>query len=159
MVSYRERLIVEWGEGYRSWVQLANNQDKPVIEIRRTAGDPPFPGFLNFCEHLNSLPSVPQTWREVLSSVKGIYLLINPKTGKKYVGSASGANGFWGRWEEYVASGHGGNVEMRKEPDAEYLVTVLEVASSSAGEQEIRKLEKRWKQKLLTLEFGLNRNL
>src|ERR1035441_6172930 len=45
--EYRGRLIIDWGPGFRSWVQRARNKDKAVIEIRRTASNPPFPGFLD----------------------------------------------------------------------------------------------------------------
>ena len=61
-----EGLIIEWGDGYRAWVQRADLQDKGVIEIRRSAGDPPFPGFLEFSEQLSGLAAVPQSWRVTL---------------------------------------------------------------------------------------------
>jgi len=158
LTEYRGRLTVKWGEGYRAWVQLARQQDKELVEIRRIVGDPSFPGFLDFCERLSGLAAVPLSWREALSSVGGVYLLTCPETGKKYVGSAQGSAGFWGRWEEYVASGHGGNRRMREVPAADYQVTVLEVASSSAGSEVLVQMENRWKQKLLSRKFGLNAN-
>jgi len=158
LAQYRGRVTVEWGAGFRSWVQLARKNDKAIVEIHRTASDPPFPGFLDFCERLGTLPSVPGSWRSVLSAVSGVYLLTNPETGKQYVGSAQGASGFWGRWEEYVASGHGGNRRMRDVPAADYQISVLEVASSSAGPEVMLKMEERWKQKLLSRKYGLNAN-
>jgi hypothetical protein len=156
--DYRGRLIIEWGLGYRSWVQLARKKEKAVVEIRRVASEPPFPGFLDFCERLNGLAAVPASWRAALSAVAGIYLLSNPDTGKQYIGSAQGLGGFWGRWEQYAASGHGGNRRMQDIPAADYQVSVLEVASSSAGPDVLAKMEGRWKQKLLSRKFGLNAN-
>ena len=156
--DYRGRVAVEWGEGYRAWVQRAGSKDKPVIEIRRSISDPPFPGFLDFRERLSRLSAVPSSWREALSSVGGVYLLTCPNSGKQYVGSANGATGFWGRWEDYVASGHGGNRRMEGLPASDYQVTVLEVAASSASTDELLKMESRWKEKLLTRRFGLNGN-
>ena len=158
LTEYRGRLTIEWGDAYRAWVQLARKQDKAAMEIRRSVGEPPFPGFLDFCERLSGLTAVPLSWREVLSSVGGVYLLTCPETGKQYVGSARGSAGFWGRWEEYVASGHGGNRRMREVPPADYQVTVLEVASSSAGSDALDEMENRWKRKLLSRKFGLNAN-
>lgn len=159
LVEYRGRLIVDWGLGYRSWVQLAAKKDKPLLEIRRTAaGERSFPGFLDFREKLSELKAVPLAWRAALSSVSGIYLLVHPETGKQYVGSAQGMGGFWGRWEQYVASGHGGNRRMKDVPTADYQVSVLEVASSSANAEVLTQMEKRWKQKLLSRKFGLNAN-
>jgi hypothetical protein len=158
LTEYRGRLVIDWGPGYRSWFQLAHKKEKPIIEIKRTAGEPPFPGFLNFRARLSELPSVPSSWRTTLSAVAGVYLLINPDTGKQYVGSAQGSSGFWGRWEQYVASGHGGNRRMQDIPAADYQVSVLEVASSSADTDVFATMETRWKQKLLSRKFGLNAN-
>lgn len=158
LADYRGRLTVEWGQGYRSWVQLAHKNEKMVVEIHRAASEPPFPGFLDFCERLSGLAAVPTSWRAALSAVAGIYLLINPESGKQYVGSAQGASGFWGRWEQYASSGHGGNRRMQDVPAADYQVCVLEVASSSAGSDLLAKMEERWKQKLLSRKFGLNAN-
>ena len=156
--EYRGRLIIDWGPGFRSWVQRARNKDKAVIEIRRTASNPPFPGFLDLQASLSTLAVVPSAWRTALSSVNGIYLLVCPVSGKQYVGLAHGAGGFWGRWEEYVASGHGGNKRMLDIPASDYRVSVLEVAPSSADIEALAKMESRWKQKLLSRQFGLNAN-
>jgi len=158
LADYRGRLTIDWGPGFRSWVQRAGKQDKQVIEIRRAAGEPPFPGFLDFRSNLSALVSVPLSWRIALSSVNGIYLLACPSTGRQYVGLAHGIGGFWGRWEEYVASGHGGNKRMLDIPASDYQVSILEVASSSANVEALAKMESRWKQKLLSRQFGLNAN-
>jgi hypothetical protein len=47
---------------------------------------------------------------------------------------------------------------MQDIPAADYQISVLEVASSSAGADVLAKMEERWKQKLLTRKFGLNAN-
>ena len=156
--DYRDRLIINWGPGYRAWVQNARSKDKPILEIRRTAAEPPFPGFLNFHERLSLLAAVPQAWRQALAAVSGVYLLTCPQSGRQYVGSAGGETGFWGRWEDYAASGHGGNKRMLDIPSADYLVSILEVASSAAGPAELIAIENRWKGKLATRKFGLNAN-
>ena len=158
LTEYRGRLVVDWGAGYRSWVQRAQKQDKPIIEIKRYTGEPMFPGFLDFRARLSGLASVPVSWRIALSSVNGVYLLVCPETGRQYVGAAYGEGGFWARWEDYVSSGHGGNIRMKELPDRDYQVSVLEVASSSAGFEQIIGIENRWKETLLTREFGLNKN-
>lgn len=158
LADYRGRLVIDWGPGFRSWVQRARSKDKPVVEIRRAVGDPPFPGFLDFCEHLSRLVSVPQSWRTALSSVGGIYLLVSPEAGSQYVGAAYGDGGFWARWEQYARLGHGGNVRMKDIPAADYQVCILEVTPSSASFEDVMALEARWKRKLLSREFGLNAN-
>jgi hypothetical protein len=156
--DYRGRLIIDWGSGYRSWVQRAKHKNKPVLEIRRQAGEPPFPGFMEFRERLHNLATVPFSWRTALGAVGGVYLLACVKTGKLYVGSAYGEGGFWRRWEDYLVTGHGGNVLMKDLAHAEYQVSILEVASSSTSPADVVAMESRWKAKMLTKEFGLNGN-
>lgn len=53
LAAYSGRLAIEWGEGYRSWFQLAGKKDKAIKEIHRAASEPPFPGFLDFRERLS----------------------------------------------------------------------------------------------------------
>ena len=54
-------------------------------------------------------------WINALNHQKGVYLITDKKTGKKYVGSAYGAEGLWQRWLAYCyTGGHGGNVELIK---------------------------------------------
>ncbi|MBE7537689.1 MAG: GIY-YIG nuclease family protein [Opitutaceae bacterium] len=158
LAAYNGRIVIDWGPGFRAWVQRADSKDKTIVEIRRSISDPPFPGFLDFREHLSRLATVPVAWREALSSVCGIYLLTCPTTGRCYVGSAGGERGFWGRWENYVSSGHGGNRRMKRKSVTDYQVSVLEVSASSVSTEELLTLESRWKEKLLSRKFGLNGN-
>lgn len=105
-------------------------------------------------------------WRSALSSVKGIYLITDIKTGGLYVGKAVGADGIWGRWCEYSATSHGGNVALRKEfgLDAtderrnDLRFAVLEIADLSATEDDINARESHWKSVLQSREKGYNRN-
>lgn len=153
------RLVIEWGSGYRTWVQRARNQNKSVIELRRSSAiDSQFPGFARFRHSIRELDSVPQRWRDALAAVNGVYLLASTSTGKLYVGSAYGSQGFWGRWEDYFRTGHGGNVGLLPIRDEDMQVSILEVASSTASEKEILELEALWKDRMLSRQFGLNRN-
>ena len=34
--EYSGKLIVDWGRGYKAWVQRADNQEKKIVEIRRS---------------------------------------------------------------------------------------------------------------------------
>ena len=158
LMDYQGKLFVDWGRGYLAWIQLAKNQEKTIREIRRVVSEPPFPGHLKFRTQLSGLASVPTSWRAALSSVSGAYLLVNPESGKKYVGIATGESGFWGRWESYVASGHGGNKLMQDIPAADYHVSILEVAAMPIEISSLVEMEGRWKDKLLSRKFGLNAN-
>ncbi|WP_369123980.1 GIY-YIG nuclease family protein [Bifidobacterium adolescentis] len=43
-----------------------------------------------------------------------MYVITNTDNGKLYVGSATGRNGIYQRWKNYIDNGHGGNTELRK---------------------------------------------
>ena len=102
-------------------------------------------------------------WINALNHQKGVYLLTDRKTKKKYVGSAYGQDGLWQRWLAYCyTAGQGGNVELVKllKEDPEYGVknfefAVLETFGSATPDQTIIDREQWWKE---TLHTELNRN-
>lgn len=158
MSDYIGRLFIRWGEGTRSWVQRADNQDKEIVALAREFSEPEFPGFSQLIQPLSEIETMPPSWKAVLRASRGVYLLACPRTREHYVGSAYGSDGFLGRWEAYVANSHGGNAALRIRDPSDYVVSVLEVAGSTATADNIIALEARWKQKLLSRDIGLNRN-
>jgi hypothetical protein len=156
MDHYVDRLVIEWGGAPRRWVQNAHIQNKPILEVRQVAAEDPYPGHIHFISTIRALNEVPSTWKSNLQNARGVYLLISMKNGKQYVGSAVGAEGFWGRWMEYARDGHGGNLGMKDTADDDYQVSILEVASSSATEPDIVRLEHLWMMKLMSTSIGLN---
>lgn len=127
-----------------------------------------FPGYRNVDFPFLTIKNVTNTdniiWKSALS-VKGIYLISDIKTGKRYVGSASGTEGIWGRWRDYIADGHGGNDDLKKLVNkkgfdyvrANFKFTILEISN---GWDDIIERESYWKRVLLTRqeEFGHNKN-
>jgi hypothetical protein len=106
-------------------------------------------------------------WQAALSSTKGIYLISDITTGKRYIGSAYGETGIWARWCAYIETGHGGNIELRalaSDLTLEYCrkafrFALLETRPASTPDDIILAREAYWKRILLTRgEFGLNRN-
>lgn len=156
LVEYAGHLIIDWGKGFLAWFQSAHLHDKRVLEIRKEIKEEVFPGFTRFCCDIKQIPAIPLPWREVLKHVRGVYLLTCKDTGKQYVGSAKGEESLWQRFVEYARTGHGGNVELKRLHLQNFQVTVLEVVNSDT--QEIEQIEAAWKRKLLTRQFGLNRN-
>lgn len=152
------KLLIDWGPGDRVWIQRADRQDKRITELRTEFKEPDFPGFLNFIEPLSRLDKLPKSWIAVLQSSKGIYLLTCPKTKEQYVGSATGEEGFWRRWQDYIQTGHGGDVALKSRDPSDYRVSILEVAGTASTMDDIIKMERRWKSKLQSQEMGLNRN-
>ena len=105
------------------------------------------------------------TWRGALSNMKGVYLITDLKTGKLYVGSATGNDGLWQRWCAYAASGHGANKDLKRvlgERCARYVenfqYSLLEVADSRATDEYILERESYWKNVLASRRFGYNAN-
>ena len=148
-------MIIEWGAGFRAWVQRAELRDKAVREIRMEIAERPFPGFTRFVWDIDQITAVPLVWQEVLKSVKGVYLLVCKETGRQYVGSAKGEESLWRRFLDYARTGHGGNIELQHRGKKPYQVTVLEVVNSDVG---IEAVEEAWKKRLMSREFGLNKN-
>lgn len=130
-----------------------------------------FPGYedidLSFEELEALVKNERPDWKAALESVKGIYLISDVKTGKRYVGSAYGDQGIWSRWCAYVASGHGGNAELRAmvtNPTLDYCrgnfrFALLEHRSNRTPDETILNREAFWKRILFTRGAqGLNRN-
>lgn len=157
--KYSGRIVIDGGGGERAWVQYAHRRDKEIIEIRQRAEEPLFPGIGRFTCPLHQVDALPATWLEALPTSRGVYLLVDRESGAQYVGSATGEDGFLGRWRGY-ADGHGGNAAMRRlarRPE-QYDVRVLETVGSSATYDEVCNLESLWKDKLGSRATGLNRN-
>ena len=152
------KLVIDWGPGERAWIQRADQQNKRVTELRKEFKEPDFPGFLRFIEPLSRLNALPTTWMPMLQHSRGVYLLICPRTKEQYVGSAAGVDGFWGRWQEYLQNGHGGDVALKSRDPSDYQISILEVAGTAATPDDILRMEMQWKAKLQSREMGLNRN-
>lgn len=160
LADYRDRLVINWGAGTRSWVQRAAKQPKPVIEIAEQY-EPRFPGFREFVRPVTDIPTLPNGWQQVLRSVKGVYLLVDLDSGRQYVGSAKGAESLFGRWMAYATDGHGGNLGLKVAASGglrRYQVSVLEVVDENTPDTTIEQIESYWKNKLLSRAFGLNVN-
>jgi hypothetical protein len=155
------KLVIDWGPGARSWVQRADNQDKPIIEVRRDVRDVEWPGFMNLNIDERDIEGLAPNWIANLSAANGVYLLVCPDTGEQYVGAAFGAGGFLARWRQYAANGHGGNkllIARRQRTQAPLKFCILEVFGSTMTEAEAFEAESRWKHALGSRAHGLNAN-
>jgi hypothetical protein len=93
-----------------------------------------------------------ESWKSALSSVAGVYLITDTKTGRHYVGSAYGSCGIWGRWVAYSESGHGNNKYLKRllhnkrhEYSLNFQFSILETADTNASKDEIIGREAHWK--------------
>lgn len=106
----------------------------------------------------------PEDWLTALSSAAGVYL-ITLSDGRQYVGSATGAGGFWTRWSAYANTGHGGNVMLKKALDENADTTasgmsfaILEIADPATPREDVLRRETHWKRALGSRALGLNAN-
>lgn len=134
-----------------------------------------FKGYDNVCKSYWALQHCMKqsAWRDALKSVYGVYLLTDTKTGKQYVGSATGTDGIYGRWSTYLKNGYEINEkeypnkrlkELVKKETIKYIkenfqYTILEIFSKNDyGRDKALKRESYWKDVLKTREFGYNDN-
>ncbi len=129
-----------------------------------------FCGYENIKHGFNQIESIikqnRQDWKTALQNIKGVYLIVDKKTGKMYVGSAYGDSGIWSRWMDYVHSGHGGNKKLKKLVQLNgkryvlenFQFSLLEYRSLKTDDQVIIDREHYWKRVLLSNKFGYNDN-
>lgn len=167
--SLRERLVVEWSADSINWAKPGSAASEfPIVEISDRDAVP-FPGFDRLAVSFAELQDVVSdsryaAWRTALEAVQGIYLIADGRTGKLYVGKAVGAERILGRWRQYAASGHGGNVALRavvgEGTDRAYDFTwsLLRVFGSNTTADMVDEAEQHFKDTLLTKGFGYNLN-
>ncbi len=179
LVDFRKdmigRLIIRYDKakisGRASYLRLEKWVD--LFETSQILKTPysvePFPGYEDVIVDYSLLKTIiserEESWLTALSNMKGVYLIIDKKTGKQYVGSAYGEDAFWTRWFEYVKNGHGGNKMLKKlikekgqDYAYNYQFSILEIRSLKTEDQEIIDRESYWKNVLKSREFGYNEN-
>jgi hypothetical protein len=152
------RVVIDWGKSARSWHQRLT--EKEVIAILPSGYVRDFPGFLDFVLSYDELvqiidnPDANRVWHNVLSSVAGVYLIVDSLTGWQYVGSAYGKRGILGRWAEYAKSGHGGTKKLRELLNSNpgyarnFNFTILQTLSKSLTNRQVIEWEEIYKKKL-----------
>lgn len=168
LADLKDRLVIDWGKGTVRWWQKL--QEKEIVEILPKGYYDNFPGFENIILNYDELskiidnPDANKEWHTMLSSVAGIYLILDKSTGKQYVGSAYGKEGILGRWKEYRKNGHGGNKELvellKDKPDyvKNFQYSILRTLSTTLTKKETISIEAIYKKKLCSKAFGLNLN-
>lgn len=156
-----ERMVIEWGPATVAWVQA---KDKELVEIKGKNTIRIFESFslvdLDYqdLKKIIQFPNTNLTWVKALSSVNGVYLIRDTLSGKLYVGSAYGDEGIYGRWLTYAKNGHGGNLELMDLDPSTFRFSILEIVPATTTADGVIECENRWKEKLGTRQFGLNKN-
>lgn len=168
--EYEGKLVIDWGKSTRMWHQKGTTE-KPIVAIQ-PKNEKSFMGFENLILSFDELKEVIENdtdyklWHAAMSAVNAIYLIVDTKTGARYVGSTYGYDGLLGRWSVYAATGgHGNNkglmahLKSKRNSCHNLQFSVLQVLSKSLTDKQIIDAETLWKKKLLTYEpFGLNQN-
>jgi len=164
-----DRVVINWGKSTLAWFQWYHKQEKEVLEILPKGYLGEFKGLTNFIldydelRKLISNPDANRDWRSNLSSVSGIYMILDTKTGNQYIGSAYGKGGIWQRWSDYASNIHGGNKKLKELCDnnnykQNFQYTILQSLPSNISAKEVIKIENLYKEKFGTKSFGLNEN-
>lgn len=172
--DYFGRLIVKIHKHWQGPIRRASTviDDIEVLELLSSEFDQlnVFPGYDSVNLSWSELKAVldRDTWKTALENQKGIYLITDTATNKRYVGSAYGQNMILGRWKEYVRTRHGNNVELKKLVDKKgekyiednFRYTILEIHKNLTPDNTIIERESFWKEILLTRSpnYGYNDN-
>lgn len=172
--DYFGRLIVKIHKSWRGPIRNANTviDNIEVSELLPSEFDQlnTFPGYDSVNLSWLELKTVLErdNWKTALENQKGIYLITDIATNKRYVGSAYGQNMMLGRWNEYASTRHGNNVELKNLVDEKgkkyieenFRYTILEIHKNLTPDDTIIKRESFWKEILLTRnpDYGYNNN-
>lgn len=154
---------------YTSEAVISKVVVKTILPSSLAEGDN-FPGYENVDLSWHDLKRVigKDAWKTALENQKGVYLITDTKTNKRYVGSAYGDKMMLGRWKNYAENGHGGNIELKKLIEAQsfeyvklnFRYSILDIYKSTTDDKIIIGRESWWKEVLLSRneDFGYNAN-
>jgi hypothetical protein len=158
--KWRGKLVIEWPRPPIKWSRFADRATFPICAVvEDSLLHEAMPDWRDCIWSWAELSTLPSKWRETLRQWRGIYYIFDQSDGKGYVGAAYGEDNILGRWEHYEASGHGGNVRLRKRSPENFTFSILERVSPDMDSDDVIDLERKWKDRLHTrAPFGLNDN-
>lgn len=175
MAEYIGRLVITWEDRktmniiMRDMDTISDLTVKTILERPYNELGEDFPGYENVDLSWSDLRRVLKlkNWQTALENQKGVYLITDTATNKRYVGSAYGDDMLLGRWQAYAKNGHGGNKELKalvEEKGLDYVkdnfrYSILDIYKSTTNDEEIIARESWWKNILLTRgDYGYNAN-
>lgn len=171
---YFGRVIVKYRKTHQTqgvYLQTVIEKLEVVQILPVTYDGDEFPGYDNIRLSYDQLETIihrkKSDWITALANQKAVYLITDKSNGKMYVGSATSQYGMLlSRWEAYINSGHGGNVDLKILVDqlgleyvkANFQYSVLENYNQRVDDNFILSRESYWKQVLCSKKFGYNLN-
>jgi hypothetical protein len=159
--KWHGKLIIEWPRPPIRWWRFASKAEFPISAIAEDSVlYRAMPDWKECIWPWVELSKLPRKWRETLRQWRGIYYIFDQSDGKGYVGSAYGREeNILGRWERYAATGHGGNVHLRKRLAKNFVFSILERVSPDMEKNDVIERKTTWKKRLHSRwPFGLNDN-
>ena len=175
--KYRKRLVIKLDENlginFELTYEAVAKKNIEVFEVFPDIAIEKFNGYQNVSINHKELREIVSnnelSWKLALSSVKAVYVITDTKTGKLYIGSASGnSQGLWQRWECYADFKDltAGNKEFEvlvKEKGKNYIkdnfkYSILEIFDTKTKQEYILERENYWKNVFETKKFGMNWN-
>jgi len=171
----KNQVVINWGKGTIQWMQNWETE-KEVIRIDQMSAKEETPYFTRYEDVLLNFSQLKQViknkeWRTMLEACNCVYVIADKKTGQQYVGvtyknSKKGMKaGIWSRWTEYANTGHGDDVKLvelcTKDPkyaENYFQWSILEVLPLNVIPKVAIDRETKWKEKLLSREYGYNCN-
>ncbi len=176
VAGYIGKLVITWEDRKTMNIVMCNPEAishltvKTILEQPYDEAETEFPGYENLSLSWSELKYVLnlKTWQTALKNQKGVYLITDVATNKRYVGSAYGDTMLLGRWQSYAENGHGGNRELKSLVETQGLdyvknnfrYSILDIHKATTDDKTILDRESWWKEVLLTRnpKFGYNAN-
>ena len=161
------RLVVKYKNSSQTLIRWANTiiDECEVHQLLPDIFDNDiFPGYENVNISWQELTRVieKESWKTALQNQKAVYLITDTSNGKQYVGSAYAENMLLNRWQNYVKSRHGGNVQLKQlskeHIENHFRYSILDIFKSTTDDKVILSRESWWKDTLMTRKFGYNSN-
>lgn len=165
--KYFGRVVVKYKNSSQTLVRLAHSviDECDINQILPDIFDNDiFPGYENVNLSWGELSRVIEksSWKTALQNQKGIYLITDTSNGKMYVGSAYGENMLLNRWQNYIKTRHGGNIQLKtlsqEHIENNFKYSILDIFKSTIDDTTIINRESWWKETLMTRVFGYNSN-
>lgn len=157
--EWQGRLVIEWSGPERAWYRRAHKNKFRVDAILDVSTfNEEMPDWQVLTLSWTELQSLPRKWATALSQWRGIYMIFDNSDGKHYIGSAYGKDNILGRWQNYAASGHGGNKALKTRDPNNFMFSIIQRVSPDLEPEEVIQIEATWKTRLHSRDFGLNEN-
>ncbi len=158
--DWKGKLVIDWTGIERSWWRWASRNRLPVRAVHdESLLVKAMPDWQTLTFEWSQLNLLPTSWRQALAQWRGIYYIFDRTSRLGYVGSASGAENLLGRWQDYAASGDGGNRLLRGRDPQGFVFSILQRLSPDMQVEDVVQIESTWKERLHSrTPNGLNDN-